>query len=164
VEGEIVSWSDRIAYCAHDLEDAVRAGIVRLDELPGEVAEVAGTALRDQLRVFIEAVVAATCQTGRVGMDAATAGALAGLRRFNYERIYTRPEALAQSRAVVEVLRALVGFYSENPSALPAEHADPDDPVRGAVGYVAGMTDRYAFDKAVRLLGYPAARLPQSLA
>ena len=90
------------------------------------------------------------------------------MRAFNYESIYVRPESQAQSRAVVEVLRALVGWYAEHPDALPAT-ARPDDDaasadaVRAGVAYVAGMTDRYAFDMAVHHLGWPADRLPRGI-
>ncbi len=167
VEGEIVSWADRIAYCAHDLEDAVHAGIVTLDDLPAEVVEICGRTRREQLNTFVRAVVATVGEHGRVGMPPEPAAALAALRAFNYERIYVRPESLAQSRAVVDVLRALVEYYSDRPGSLP--DADPagvleaDDAVRAAVTYVAGMTDRYAFDLAVRHLGWKPERLPQGI-
>jgi len=168
VEGEIVSWADRIAYCAHDLEDAVHAGIVQPDDLPAEVAEVAGRSRREQLGTFVRAVIRGVAEHGEVGMPAAEAAALAALRAFNYERIYVRPESLAQSRAVVEVLRALVGFYAEHPEALPETVEPLDDPgstqaVRTAVTYVAGMTDRYAFDMAVSHLGWRTDRLPRGI-
>lgn len=163
VEGEIVSWADRIAYCAHDLEDAVHAGIVTLDDLPAVVTEQVGRTRREQLGGFIRAVVATTQRTGRVGMDSDTAAALAALRAFNYERIYTRPESVAQSRAVVKVLHGLVDAYLTRPELLPEEYRTADDPVRGAVTYVGGMTDRFAFDQAEALLGWDADRLPQGI-
>ena len=162
LEGEIVSWADRIAYCAHDLEDAVHAGIVEESDVPREVAMVAGVGRREQLGTFIRAVVAATCASGRVGMDATTASALARLRAFNYERIYTRPASLAQSRAVVEVLQGLVEHYIGHPDVLPRDYRD-DDVARAAVTYVGGMTDRFAFDTAIELLGYDPMRLPQGI-
>ncbi|MDO5682775.1 MAG: HD domain-containing protein, partial [Propionibacteriaceae bacterium] len=90
VEGEIVSWADRIAYCAHDLEDAIRAGIVTESDIPASLADVCGRTRRDQLRTFVHAVVDAVESTGQVGMADGPAQALAGLRAFNYERIYTR--------------------------------------------------------------------------
>jgi dGTPase len=162
VEGEIVSWADRIAYCAHDLEDAAHVGIVSLAELPEEVVEVCGGTRREQLGTFVRAVVRAIEEHGEVGMPAQEAAALTALRAFNYERIYVRPESRAQSRAVVEVLRALVEHFAAHPELLP----QPDliqDPVRAAVTYVAGMTDRYAFDRAVSDLGWDPARLPRGI-
>ena len=167
IEGEIVSWADRIAYCAHDHEDAVHAGIVGRDELPAEVAAVCGRSRRQQLHTFVRAVVATMAEHGEVGMAPDPAGALAALRAFNYERIYVRPASLAQSKAVVDVLRALVEHYAACPGLLPEPDAsaDPGGPaaIRAAVTYVAGMTDRYAFDTAVTLLDWDPDRLPQGI-
>ena len=166
VEGEIVSWADRIAYCAHDLEDAVHAGILAAEDIPAEIADVCGRSRREQINTFVRAVVATVAEHGEVGMSAAEAGALAGLRAFNYERIYVRPASLAQSRAVIDVLQALVEHYIARPSAMAQPpHASPgtDEAVRAAVTFVAGMTDRYAFDLAVRELGWDRARLPQGI-
>jgi dGTPase len=164
-EGEVVSWADRIAYCAHDLEDAVRAGIVGEADLPAEVAEVCGRSRRAQLNTFVRAVVTGIVEHGEVGMPAVEASALAALRAFNYERIYVRPASLAQSRAVVEVLRALVDHYASRPELLPDRvRTDGEDAaVRSAVTYVAGMTDRFAFSLAVSELGWDPGRLPQGI-
>ena len=161
VEGEVVSCADRLAYCAHDLEDAERAGIVSTADLPEEVREVAGADRRTQLSVFIRAVIDSTCATGRVSMDGVTASALAALRRFNYERIYTRPESVGQSEAVVEVLRGLVTYYLAHPRLVASEFLATDaDRTHQVVAYVAGMTDHFAFSRAEELLGWDASRLP----
>ena len=165
IEGELVSWADRIAYCAHDLEDAIHAGIVSLDDLPREVVAIAGGTRREQLAVFIRSIITTVAETGVVGMDAEVAAALASLRAFNYERIYTRPESVAQSNAVIEVLRGLVEYYCEHPGAMPTDYHGPAeaDRVTTAVTYVGGMTDRYAFDMAEERLGWDHDRLPQGI-
>jgi dGTPase len=160
-EGVVVSWADRIAYTAHDLEDAVHTGIVAVSDLPDDVAQVCGRTRREQLGSFIDELVACTASTGVIGMRADHAAALGALRTFNYERIYTRPEALAQSDSVVRVLRALVEHYVAQPAALPADRRDGvGDPVLAAVTYVGGMTDRYAFRTAQELLDWPDDELP----
>ena len=165
VEGEIVSWADRIAYCAHDLEDAIHAGIVAPEEVPREVVAVAGGTRRAQLATFIRAVVRTAAETGAIGMDPTTAGALAALRHFNYDRIYTRPDSVAQARAVIEVLHGLVAHYVDHPRLLPEAGAGlaGDALVRTAVTYVGGMTDRYAFDRAEEYLGWEPSRLPRGI-
>jgi dGTPase len=166
VEGHIVSWADRIAYCAHDLEDAIRAGIVAPDDLPGEIIAVCGRTRRDQLKTFVRAVVRAVGEHGEVGMAPKEAAALAALREFNYERIYVRSASLAQSHTVIEVLRALVEHYSAHPDLIPDGpelQPESDVAVRAAVTYVAGMTDRYAFDMAVRHLDWQEDRLPHGI-
>ncbi len=164
VEGEVVSFADRIAYCAHDLEDAIKAGIVTVKELPQGVTEVAGTDRRTQLSVFIRCVIDTTCATGRVGMSADVAEALAALRAFNYERIYTRPESLGQAEAVVEVLHGLVAYYQGHIDQVPTEFLETDaDRIHQVVAYVGGMTDQFAFSHAAELLGWDRRRLPRGM-
>jgi dGTPase len=153
-EAAVVSWADRCAYTAHDLEDAVRAGIVGTDDLPADVVAVCGRTRREQLGTFVRELVTCIREHGVVGMRAEPAAALAALRAFDYERIYTRPASIAQGAAVVAVLRALVEHFAAHPLA------ETDDPVRAAVAYVSGMTDRYAFATAVDVLGWDPARLP----
>src|SRR6478672_10495370 len=101
-EGEVVSWADRIAYVCHDFEDAVAAGIVAVDMLPGSVLARCGRRRSQQLGTFI-------------GMTTAEAEALGEFRRFNYERVYLRPASRQQATAVVDLLRALVEHYSATP-------------------------------------------------
>ena len=167
VEGEIVSWADRIAYCAHDLEDAVAAGIVELSDLPEQVNQTCGRTRREQLGSFVREVITTIAETGEVGMRADQAQALAALRAFNYERIYTRPDSVAQARAVIEVLHSLVEYFTEVPARLPSDFAPVDDRAesvtRAAVSYVAGMTDRFAFSMAAERLGWESDRLPRGI-
>jgi dGTPase len=167
-EGVVVSWADRVAYTAHDLEDAVHTGILSADELPRAVVEVCGRTRGEQLRTFVRELVRSTTATGVIGMRPHVAEALAALRTFNYERIYTRPEAIAQSESVVAVLRGLVEHYLERPDRLPldfrpADGASAEDAVHAAVTYVGGMTDRFAFRTAVGELGWDPARLPRGI-
>jgi dGTPase len=161
-EGVVVSWADRIAYCAHDLEDAVHAGIVSTSDLPEEVVTICGRTRGEQLGTFIDALVECVTETGTIGMRAEVASALSALRTFNYERIYSRPEALAQTATVVRVLRALVEYFVDRPGELPPDFrpTEPSGAVRAAVAYVGGMTDRYAFRTAVQLLGWQGDGLP----
>jgi dGTPase len=152
-EAAVVSWADRCAYTAHDLEDAVRAGIVSPDDLPPDVVRACGRTRREQLHTFVNALVECVREHGVVGMRQEAAEALAALRAFDYERIYTRSASVAQADSVIAVLRALVEHYA-------AEYAGEDDPVRAAVAYVGGMTDRFAFATAVGVLGWDEGRLP----
>ena len=161
-EGAVVSWADRCAYSAHDLEDAVSAGVVRLDQLPEEVTAVLGASRRQQLSTLIAALVRGIQHTGVIGMDTAHAEALAALRAFNYTHIYNRPASVDQGEAVVAVLSALVEHFAEHPEQLPEGRVEVSPgPVHASVAYVAGMTDRFAFDTAVDLLGWPVERLPR---
>ena len=167
-EGAVVSWADRIAYSCHDLEDAVQAGIVTYDLLPPLVCDRVGTSRSSQLRAFIRGMVDAAVTTGQVGMTDGLATALAELRSFNYERVYLRPASVRQSEAVVRVLRALVEHYADRPNLLPGEHASgipggSEEALEAAVGYVAGMTDRYACQQAIAHLGWAREDLPEGI-
>ena len=96
-------------------------------------------------------------------MSADAAEALSALRNWNYERIYLRPESVAQSRTVHRLLRALVEHYLARPDHLP-ERARTEvggDTVTAAVTYVAGMTDRFACAQAERLMDWPRSEMPE---
>lgn len=165
-EGAVVSWADRCAYCAHDLEDAASVGIVDPTDLPPEVALVAGRERSAQLRCFINALVDCITGTGQIGMREPYASALATLRDFNYRRIYTRPASVAQGKAVIAVLSSLVDFFAQHPDQVPGHFdgqdgtAGADIALRRAITYVGGMTDRFAFATAMRVLGWPRDKLP----
>ena len=94
------------------------------------------------------------------------AEALAEFRRFNYEHVYLRPASRAQADAVIALLRALVEHYADRPNLLPdanAVDAGSPDAFRLAVGYVGGMTDRYACRQAMALLGWSRDQLPAGI-
>ena len=170
-----MSWADRCAYCAHDLEDAAGIGIVDVADLPADRRR------RRRAHPLVPAPVLHNCARrlhhhDRGDRDAPTLRQRPGpLRAFNYERIYTPAELVAQGRAVIAVLSALVEYFAENPGKLsgPAASGDLTGAVlpsghgaalRRAIAYVSGMTDRFAFETAVELLGWPADRLPHSVA
>lgn len=165
-EGEIVSWADRIAYVCHDFEDAALAGIVTAMDLPSAVRDLCGTTRSSQLNAFIRGVVDAIAATGRIGMGAPLADALADFRAFNYERVYLRPASRRQADAVIELLRALTDWHLEDPTRLPVSvPADnPDAVLREVIRYVGGMTDRFACAQAVEHLGWDPRRLPVMVA
>jgi dGTPase len=152
-EAEVVSWADRIAYVCHDFEDAVAARVVTPEQLPAVVRSRCGTTRREQLSTFIVGMIDAAADTGRIGMTADRAEALAAFRAFNYDQIYLRPESRDQAAAVVRLLRALTEHYHER------QRMDLHD----AVAYVSGMTDRYACRQAVTLLGWPHDQLPRGI-
>jgi dGTPase len=162
-EGEVVAWADRIAYVCHDFEDAVDAGVVRAADLPAEVIEVVGDRRSAHLGGFIGAMVQTIAETGRVGMRKPEADALAAFRAFNYERIYLRPESLAQADRVNSMLRQLTEWFIANPRAIGGGEVlrpSSTEAAEAAVRYVSGMTDRFALRLAVDRLGWAPSELP----
>lgn len=164
-EGEVLSWADRCAYCAHDFEDAVAAGVVKVGDLPSVVRERCGTHRNGQLNAFVHDLIVTSQRNGRVSMSAEMAEALAALRAFNYDRIYTRHDSIVQGARVAKLLTALVEYFIDHPIADDALVSDPGSAlaVERAVNYVGGMTDRYACQSAVRLLDWPLDELPRGL-
>jgi dGTPase len=167
-EGEVVAWADRIAYVAHDWDDAVRAGIVAPADLPREVADVVGSTQSAQIGAFISEIAATVAATGRIGMREPYASALDAFRRVNYELIYLRPAARQQAERVITLLSALTEYFIDAPGQIPdvaagrIEHprSGSADAAAAAVRYVSSMTDRYALGLGVELLGFPPERLP----
>ncbi len=165
-EAEVVSWADRIAYVCHDFEDAVASHVVSPEMLPEIVSGRLGRDRSSQLGTLVRAMIQATADTGRIGMVAPIAEALAEFRRFNYEQIYLRPESRAQATAVIGLLRALVEHYGERPALIPDGVVfEPGSPqaLRGAVTYVGGMTDRFACRQAMALLNWDKAQMPAGI-
>ncbi|WP_366526733.1 HD domain-containing protein [Ferrimicrobium sp.] len=158
-EAEVVALADRIAYCAHDLEDAIDAGLLPRNAVPSELSQLIGPHHTQQLDYFITDVISTSVSSGTIGLSAEAGEALAGLRAFNYTRIYTTQAAERQSESVIAVLRSLTEYLIEHPKAMPQiEESIPIE--RQVVAYVAGMTDRYAFRLAHELIHWPTDRLP----
>ncbi len=170
-EGEVVAWSDRIAYVCHDFEDAVRAGILEPADLPPEVRDVVGTRRSEQVGTFVLAVLDAIDRTGYVGMTEPAASALAAFRSFNFERIYLRPAARRQAERVIRLLSGLVDHFADAPLRIPmVREGEVPVPAAGsleagalAVHYVSGMTDRFALGLGVELLGWRPEDLPRGV-
>lgn len=168
-EAEVVSWADRIAYLCHDLEDAYRAGVITPDQFPARFRDALGESRSEQVGTFVRAVVDGINATGHVCMTEPYGTLLGDFREFNYTNIYLRPESEAQRQKAIRLLQGLVEFYIDNPGMLAAEHWErwghpepgSEDAARGAVGYVAGMTDRFAVTAGVQHLGLSPADLPQ---
>lgn len=181
-EGLLVSWADRIAYTAHDFEDAVSTGIVSEEMLPEVVAERCGRRRSRQLNAFVRDMVDTAYRSGVIAMSDDLAEALGAFRRFNYEHIYLRPASVAQADSVIAILRGLVEYYTDRPHHLAQESAGGDpvsggvvsagaaplvagspEAARSAVTWVCGMTDRFACAQALALLGWDPAKLPQGI-
>jgi len=170
-EGELVSWADRIAYCAHDFNDALRAGIFDVRELPKIVRDYAGETQSAQLQYFGDAVIRCVEETGRIGMNEEAATVLDSLRKFNFERIYLRPASMRQADRVEKLLGGLVEHFLDAPSLIPdVSSGIVERPTSGsdaaavvAVNYVASMTDRYAMNLAIDLLNWRTEDLPRSI-
>jgi dGTPase len=153
-EGECVRYADRIGYLSHDALDAIRAGVVRFDDLPQRAREVFGTPGSQMVGTMIEAVVAGSLAPGStaVVMAPGPLEAMHELRVFMFERVYNSQTAAGQKHVAIDVIRRLVDHHLAHPDLIPASYRDTDaDPVTQVVDYVSGMTDRFALSMHDRL-------------
>lgn len=150
LEGQIVRVSDRIAYINHDLDDAIRAGILSERDIPREITYVLGENHRDRINTLVMDMIENTLQTGRLGMQTQVAQAMDDLRTFLFERVYRNPVAKGEESKAKDIIRALYTYYNEHPEKLPADfipQLDFDGMARVVCDYIAGMTDKYAVYK-----------------
>lgn len=146
-EGEIVRIADRIAYVNHDVDDALRAGIIRREELPAGPIEVLGEQMSQRIDTLVRDMISSSEEKGEITLSEEIYGALMELRTWLFKNVYHNPESRQNARAG-EVVGGLFGYYLEHPE----ERAKSDpDPVTETVDYVAGMTDRYALAEYRRI-------------
>jgi dGTPase len=132
LEGEIVRLVDRFGYVNHDIDDAVRAGILDGGDLPPAPLELLGSTSSTRIDALVHDLVETSARTGAIEQAPEHAAALTELRRFMFERVYLGPPARAESARAAAVVEALF-----------RHHLAGSDPV-AATDWVAGMTDRYA--------------------
>ena len=158
-EAECVRYADRIAYLSHDALDAVRAGVLRPDELPARPRRVFGEPGSDMVGAMIAAVVTGSLTDGgAVVMSPAELAAMHELRAFMFERVYASETAAGQKHVAIDVIRRLVDHHLAHPGQIPESYRDPGaDLLTQVVDYVSGMTDRFALATHDRLFDADAA-------
>jgi len=144
-EGWVCRFADRIAYLAHDAEDAIRAGVLTAADVPAGSREAFGPPGRAWIDTMVRAVVDASVEAGQVTMAPDLLGMMHELRDWMFEHVYLRPEARAESERAIRVIRDLVDWFAEHGEEVPDAYRLPDStPAQAAVDHVAGMTDRFA--------------------
>jgi dGTPase len=148
-EGWTVRYADKIAYLHHDIDDAMRAGIVDEDDIPAEVRAALGRDRAERLDTMIYDVVVTSYGKPAVTMSEDVLEATNALRRFMFDRVYLAGPAKTEDEKAKDLLRALLEHFERRPQDMPAEYkriVEADGAKRAAADYVSGMTDRYAFD------------------
>ncbi len=146
-EGECVRRADRIAYLNHDLDDALRAGILRPFEVPADVLKVLGKTHRDRINTMITDIINNSEDQPHLLMSPLVEGAMNALREFMFERVYRDSWRAAEEKRCDYILRALFTWFCEHPAELPEEYlmvTYRDGLERGVADFLSGMTDRYA--------------------
>lgn len=151
LEGAIVRVVDRIAYLSHDVDDAIRAGVLDERQLPADVVESLGRAGTDRIDTLVDDLVRTSAQTGRIRQGAAAGEAMDALRRFMFDAVYLGDTARQEHSRIEAVLRGLLDHYRLNPEALPPQTRPEATETERIVDWVAGMTDGFAVRTFVAL-------------
>jgi dGTPase len=166
---------DRVAYINHDIDDAVRAGLLREADLPAEPIAALGATGSARIDALVHDMVEHSARAGEIVQGPQAGPAMAALRDFMFERVYLGPAVRAEHRRIARVVRRLFDHYVENPAELPGvaedrapgeasgRAVDAGEPGAGELAqrvtdYLAGMTDRYC----IRL--YTELDVPQAFA
>lgn len=150
LEGQVVRRSDQIAYVNHDIDDAVRAGILSAGDIPREIVRVLGSTHRERINTLVCDLVFTSREAGAICLTPAVDQALKDLRSFMFDRVYRNPIAKGEESKAKAMLQQLFEYYITHPDALPADFHPQlsfDGMERTVCDYIAGMTDNYAVTK-----------------
>jgi len=149
LEGGIVRLADRIAYVNHDIDDAVRGGVLDEADLPEGPVAVLGMTHGARIRTMVRDTIASSDEQDLIRMSPPVWDAMMGLRSFLFEHVYLSKRAKEEEPKSDGVVKALFRYYFEHPDALPEEFrpAAPAELPQRVTDYIAGMTDRYAIGR-----------------
>lgn len=151
LEGQIVRLSDKIAYVNHDIDDAIRGGILSEDDIPIEYRKILGTGIRVRLNTLIHDVITHSMDQPKIQMSPEVEGALKGLRKYMFEHVYKNSRAKGEETKAIHMIQNLYRFYMEHVELLPELYVGmirQGEPMEQVVcDYIAGMTDNYAVKK-----------------
>ena len=146
LEGRIIKIADRIAYINHDIDDAARAGILNINDIPTEISDVLGKTHSQRITSLVTATIENGVENG-IGLVKPYGEAMDRLRDFMFERVYRNEKAKGEDGKVVSMITFLYEHFSAHPDAIPKEYlkyADRDGIGVVTADFIAGMTDRYA--------------------
>ena len=154
LEGQIVRRADQMAYVNHDIDDAIRAGILKTEDLPKNVCKVLGYTHSQRIDTLVCDAIEASRGENKICLTPAVDNALAELRSFMFEHVYRNPVAKGQESKARDMLKRLYDYYYNHPEAIPVDFQPQlsfDGMERTVCDYIAGMTDKYAVDKYTEL-------------
>ena len=149
MEGKVVRYADKIAYINHDIDDAINAGLLTEEALPGELTRVLGHSVRERLDVMIHALIFSSRDQADIRMEPEIEEAMMLLRRFMFENVYRNEIALREEERARELLKSLYYYYLDAPEKMSAEYVrmweeGVSTRERAVCDYIAGMSDNYA--------------------
>lgn len=156
LEGKIIRMSDKIAYINHDIDDAIRGGILSEDMLPADCTDVLGHSVRERLNCLIHDIIEHSMDKPDIVMSPDVEQAMKDLRKFMFKSVYLNSKSKSEDGKAKAMLRQLFAYYMEHLNELPEEYrmlqeTRGDSAERVVCDYIAGMTDGYAIDTYERL-------------
>ncbi len=150
LEGKVVRFSDKIAYIHHDMDDAVRAGILTEMDVPASIRKVLGSTPGARLDRFIHDIVTNSMDKNDIVMSEEVGNAMKEIRQFMFDNVYTNKIAKAEESKAEELVERLYEYYSDHQDKLPKQYIDlmnnGEEKPRVICDYIASMSDRYAID------------------
>lgn len=150
LEGLIVRLADQIAYINHDIDDAMRGGIIFPIDIPMEISQILGFDHSSRINTLVCDVIKQSEGTDKIQQSPTVGKAMQQLRAFMFDAVYQNPVAKGEEHKAQDIIRRLFVFYQTNPSELPSdfqEIRERDGIDRAVCDYIAGMTDNYAIEK-----------------
>jgi dGTPase len=155
LEGRIVRLMDRVAYINHDIDDAVRAGVLSTGDLPEGPIAILGKTGEQRIDQLVHDLVEHSAVAGDIVQGDTVGAAMSELRAFMFERVYLGPVATREHAKINRVINVLFGHYCDHPEEIPASIPDGELATR-VTDYLAGMTDRFCI-RAFERLTVPAS-------
>lgn len=152
LEGKVVRLSDKIAYINHDIDDAIRGGILTEDDIPTEFTDILGTSTKSRLDGLIRDIVEHSIDKSDIYMSPEIEKAMKGLRAYMFESVYKNPVAKGQETKAESMVKSLYDYYLNNRDKLPQEFTYlieelGEEPERVVCDYISGMSDQYSVMK-----------------
>lgn len=152
LEGQVVRFSDKIAYIHHDMDDAQRAEIITEDDIPITLRILLGYTTRERLNTFVHDIIENSMDSDVIRMSPRIEEALMDLRRIMFRSVYTNPIAKIEEGKAMKMLTELYEYYIENPGKMSREYRElieyQHQPKAQVVcDYLSGMTDQYSMEK-----------------
>lgn len=146
LEGRIVATADRIAYVNHDIDDAIRAGILTEADLPASTHAVLGPDHSSRIEALVRDMVETSAARDDICLSEPVWAAMAELRSFLFANVYTAPAVMCEVHKATRLLTTLFDYYVDHADEVPDEYRDisDGDELRVVTDYIAGMTDRFA--------------------
>ena len=152
LEGQVVRYSDKIAYIHHDMDDAQRAGIITEDDIPITLRMLLGYTTRERLNTFVHDIIENSMDKDSIQMSQEIQEAMMDLRRIMFRNVYENPVAKKEEQKAIKMLTELYEYYIEHPEAMSREYRElilhkGVKKSQAVCDYLSGMTDQYSMDK-----------------